>query len=79
MIGQLGWRLAAAKDVSAVAPGDPYYCRHQLKTAALPPSSRLDSRLSPFAEAGRAACLQLLKWRRLCGVGTKDEATPIEA
>ena len=74
MIGQLGWRLAAAKDVSAVAPGD-----HELKTAALSPSSRLDSRLSPFAEAGRAACLQLLKWRRLCGVGTKDEATPIEA
>lgn len=28
--------------------------------------------------AGRAACLQLLKWRRQCGVGAKDEALEVE-
>jgi hypothetical protein len=69
-IGQLGWRPAAAKDVAAIIPGD-----------TPPPAVNRPSDAVTCAAvtgAGRAACLQLLKWRRQCGVGAKDEALEVE-
>lgn len=69
IIGRLGWKAATAKHVSAIAPGVAEHacsCVHALTSPAV-------------AEAARSSCLQLLKWRRQCGVGAKEEAGDTDA